>query len=190
MHPYNDTSRLPCVRHPFMLHCSMYYGSSRWSFAGYLFYLDMVRHSRIANGLINSLKPTGAIFTSELLFRVDIRGIVLNLLSFLFTVILQLFLMAIFSLSLFTSPPSSSCCQWSGSILPYCNNVSHVLFVFFLCLSQVELALWDTAGQEDYDRLRPLSYPDTDVILMCFSIDSPDSLGKTEYKLLTCLLKV
>lgn len=44
--------------------------------------------------------------------------------------------------------------------------------------SQVELALWDTAGQEDYDRLRPLSYPDTDVILMCFSIDSPDSLGK------------
>ncbi|CAH8470140.1 unnamed protein product [Heterobilharzia americana] len=41
---------------------------------------------------------------------------------------------------------------------------------------QVELALWDTAGQEDYDRLRPLSYPDTDVILMCFSIDSTDSL--------------
>jgi Ras family protein A len=39
----------------------------------------------------------------------------------------------------------------------------------------VELALWDTAGQEDYDRLRPLSYPDTDVIVMCFAIDNPDS---------------
>ncbi|XP_055996407.1 ras-like GTP-binding protein Rho1 [Ostrea edulis] len=41
---------------------------------------------------------------------------------------------------------------------------------------QVELALWDTAGQEDYDRLRTLSYPDTDVILMCYSVDNPDSL--------------
>merc|ERR1711970_148871 len=41
---------------------------------------------------------------------------------------------------------------------------------------QVELVLWDTAGQEDYDRLRPLSYPDTNVILACFSVNSPDSL--------------
>lgn len=38
------------------------------------------------------------------------------------------------------------------------------------------LGLFDTAGQEDYDRLRPLSYPDSNVILICFSIDSPDSL--------------
>lgn len=37
------------------------------------------------------------------------------------------------------------------------------------------LSLWDTAGQEDYDRLRPLSYPGTDVFLICFSIDSPES---------------
>jgi len=40
----------------------------------------------------------------------------------------------------------------------------------------VELALWDTAGQEDYDRLRPLSYPDSHVILICIGVDSPDSL--------------
>ncbi|KAG0037006.1 GTP-binding protein Rho1 [Podila clonocystis] len=46
----------------------------------------------------------------------------------------------------------------------------------------VELALWDTAGQEDYDRLRPLSYPDTHVILICFAIDSPDSLENVQEK--------
>ena len=39
----------------------------------------------------------------------------------------------------------------------------------------MQLALWDTAGQEDYDRLRPLSYPDTDVLLLCFAVDNPDS---------------
>jgi Ras family protein A len=39
-----------------------------------------------------------------------------------------------------------------------------------------ELALWDTAGQEEYDRLRPLSYPETDVLFVCFAVDSPHSL--------------
>lgn len=33
-----------------------------------------------------------------------------------------------------------------------------------------ELSLWDTAGQEDYDRLRPLSYPNTEVVLCAFSL--------------------
>ncbi|KAL5016249.1 hypothetical protein ScPMuIL_005838 [Solemya velum] len=47
---------------------------------------------------------------------------------------------------------------------------------------QVELALWDTAGQEDYDRLPPLSYPNTHVILMCFSIDNPNSLQNISEK--------
>ena len=42
---------------------------------------------------------------------------------------------------------------------------------------QVELALWDTAGHKDYDRLRPLSYPETDVVLLCFSINSLESFN-------------
>ncbi|SAL98032.1 hypothetical protein [Absidia glauca] len=46
----------------------------------------------------------------------------------------------------------------------------------------VELALWDTAGQEDYDRLRPLSYPDSNVILICFAVDSPDTLDNVQEK--------
>lgn len=40
---------------------------------------------------------------------------------------------------------------------------------------EIELELYDTAGQEDYDRLRPLSYPGSDVILVCYSVDSPNS---------------
>lgn len=40
----------------------------------------------------------------------------------------------------------------------------------------IELALWDTAGQEEYDRLRPLSYPDADLIVICFAIDNLVSL--------------
>ncbi|KAL9649735.1 hypothetical protein ABK040_009550 [Willaertia magna] len=40
----------------------------------------------------------------------------------------------------------------------------------------VSLGLWDTAGQEDYDELRPLSYPETHVFLACFSVISKTSL--------------
>lgn len=43
----------------------------------------------------------------------------------------------------------------------------------------IELALWDTAGQEEYDRLRPLSYPESDVILIVFSVDFPTSLANS-----------
>ena len=46
----------------------------------------------------------------------------------------------------------------------------------------ISLGLWDTAGQEDYDRLRPLSYPQTDVFLICFSIVSPPSFDNVKGK--------
>jgi cell division control protein 42 len=44
------------------------------------------------------------------------------------------------------------------------------------------LGLFDTAGQEDYDRLRPLSYPQTDVFLVCFSVISPASFENVKEK--------
>lgn len=54
-------------------------------------------------------------------------------------------------------------------------TVFRILNRWVLCLLQVELVLWDTAGQEDYDRY--LYYKsETDVIVICFSINNPDSL--------------
>jgi len=46
----------------------------------------------------------------------------------------------------------------------------------------VHLALWDTAGQEEYERLRPLSYSKAHVILIAFAIDTPDSLENVTVK--------
>jgi Ras-related C3 botulinum toxin substrate 1 len=46
----------------------------------------------------------------------------------------------------------------------------------------ITMGLWDTAGQEDYDRLRPLSYPDTDVFLVCYSVVNPSSYNNVKTK--------
>ena len=42
--------------------------------------------------------------------------------------------------------------------------------------------MWDTAGQEDYDRLRPLSYPNTDCVVLVCSVDNPYSLTNIKAK--------
>ncbi|KXS09317.1 ras-domain-containing protein [Gonapodya prolifera JEL478] len=46
----------------------------------------------------------------------------------------------------------------------------------------VQLGLWDTAGQEDYDRLRPLSYPDTSIIIIVFDLSSVEGLASVKEK--------
>ena len=46
----------------------------------------------------------------------------------------------------------------------------------------ISLGLYDTAGQEDYDRLRPLSYPQTDVFLVCYSVMNPTSFENVRAK--------
>jgi len=44
------------------------------------------------------------------------------------------------------------------------------------------IGIWDTAGQADFDRLRPLSFRGTDVYLICFSVASPSSLANVNEK--------
>jgi Ras-related C3 botulinum toxin substrate 1 len=42
------------------------------------------------------------------------------------------------------------------------------------------LLLWDTAGQEEYKKFRPFTYPQTDVFIVCFSLVSPTSLENVQ----------
>ncbi|KFY51123.1 hypothetical protein V496_08924 [Pseudogymnoascus sp. VKM F-4515 (FW-2607)] len=58
-------------------------------------------------------------------------------------------------------------------------NYVHDIFVDNV---HIELSLWDTAGQEEFDRLRSLSYDDTHAIMLCFSVESKDSLENIESK--------
>jgi len=44
------------------------------------------------------------------------------------------------------------------------------------------MCLWDTPGQEEYDHVRPLTYPQTDVFLICFSVVSPASYENARNK--------
>ncbi|KAJ2776806.1 GTP-binding protein Rho1 [Coemansia interrupta] len=73
-----------------------------------------------------------------------------------------------------------------GSFPP---NDQYIPTIFEECVKDVqvdgrlvELALWDTAGQEDYDNVRYPCYNGADVIVICFSVDSPDSLENVREK--------
>jgi GTPase SAR1 family protein len=46
----------------------------------------------------------------------------------------------------------------------------------------INLGLWDTAGQEEYNRLRPLAYPNCDVFLIVFSVIEPSSFVNARKK--------
>ena len=46
----------------------------------------------------------------------------------------------------------------------------------------VKLDLWDSVGQDCYDRLSALRYPGSHVVLICFAVDSPDSLENVQEK--------
>jgi len=46
----------------------------------------------------------------------------------------------------------------------------------------INLGLWDTAGSDDYNTLRPLSYPGTDVFIICFSLVDMETYNNVKTK--------
>ena len=77
-------------------------------------------------------------------------------------------------------------------LISYCNNefpTKYVPTVFENYSTELEvdsrkvqLTLWDTAGQEAYDKMRAMAYPNTDVFLLCFSLVDKNSLANVEEK--------
>ena len=51
-----------------------------------------------------------------------------------------------------------------------CDSNAHFCLDIFVDDVHIEISLWDTAGQEEFDRLRSLSYDDTHAIMLCFSV--------------------
>ncbi|XP_069553601.1 rho-related GTP-binding protein RhoH [Brachyistius frenatus] len=47
---------------------------------------------------------------------------------------------------------------------------------------QISLGLWDTAGNDNFKQIRPRSYQQADVVLMCYSVANPNSLASVQRK--------
>lgn len=73
-------------------------------------------------------------------------------------------------------------CTWYAAHSTLRNSALIKCADIFVDNVHIELSLWDTAGQEEFDRLRSLSYDDTHAIMLCFSVDSKDSLENVESK--------
>ena len=64
--------------------------------------------------------------------------------------------------------------MWAyGEIIPGGSIIDNYTGAMIVNGREVSLDMWDTRGREDFDRLRPLTYPQTDVFVICFSVVHP-----------------
>ncbi|KAI5607323.1 rho-related GTP-binding protein RhoH, partial [Silurus asotus] len=47
---------------------------------------------------------------------------------------------------------------------------------------QISLGLWDTAGNDTFHQIRPMSYQQADVVLLCYSVANPSTLASIQQK--------
>ena len=71
---------------------------------------------------------------------------------------------------------------WHSHFVPHFCRFDNYAATVCVDSQPVTLHLWDTAGMEGYDRLRPRSYPQTDVFLVCFSVVGPASFENVYQK--------
>ncbi|CAI8031731.1 Ras-related protein Rac1 [Geodia barretti] len=62
----------------------------------------------------------------------------------------------------------------------YCSSMPSTVFENYTVTERVNgrpftISIFDTSGIDDYSRVRPLAYPQTDVLLVCFSLVSVNS---------------
>ena len=58
---------------------------------------------------------------------------------------------------------------------------------YALTEGSVSLQMWDTSGQEEYDKMRKAGYAQTNVFLVCFSVIEADTLESVKHKVGLCL---
>lgn len=78
--------------------------------------------------------------------------------------------------------PQARSCFYSPLLFYFCDSLLELNRVLGLVTWWANLQCGLSTGQEDYDRLRPLSYPQTDVFLVCFSVVSPSSFENVKEK--------
>lgn len=47
---------------------------------------------------------------------------------------------------------------------------------------QISLGLWDTSGNDNFKQIRPRSYQQADIVLICYSVANPNSLASVQNK--------
>ncbi|KAG7458710.1 hypothetical protein MATL_G00223580 [Megalops atlanticus] len=47
---------------------------------------------------------------------------------------------------------------------------------------QISLGLWDTAGNDTFRQIRPMSYQQADIVLLCYSVANPTTYASVRHK--------
>eukprot|EP01004_Peranema_trichophorum_P006916 NODE_5714_length_978_cov_91.327485_g5134_i0.p1 GENE.NODE_5714_length_978_cov_91.327485_g5134_i0~~NODE_5714_length_978_cov_91.327485_g5134_i0.p1 ORF type:complete len:205 (+),score=32.62 NODE_5714_length_978_cov_91.327485_g5134_i0:62-676(+) len=78
-----------------------------------------------------------------------------------------------------------TCMLWVYAKKEFPKKYVPTVFDNYVCVipvngKPINLSIWDTAGQEEYDKLRTLSYKNTSVFIICFAVDNRASYSNVK----------